>query len=878
VSTSLRVGVGTFSSTVRIYLRRSGYSQKELAAEIGLNAKVLSRKLNGSGNALLTDQEVRRIIKILAHWRAITTQDEVLQLLELAQVDPSSISPDEWASLDLTPSEFAPGRLVTKRGSRAYEAPFNNSLAPSIPLSSNSSNYRGNQHNLPAPTTRLIGRQGIVVRLRHLLEREDVRLVTLVGSGGSGKTRLALHVANDLVSAFSHGVWFVALGGVNDPALVPMSIFQALHISPASDVPQLQGLINYLRNKQLLLVLDNFEQLVEVSTVVDELLAGAPDLKVLVTSRVVLHLNGEHEFSVPPLDLPDLDIAQDATALSHYGAIQLFVERAQAVKPDFALTAQNSAVIAQICAKVDGLPLALELAAARVKVFPPALLLEWLSQKRLPVLTKGPRNLPARQQTLRNTITWSYNLLSKAEQVWFARLGVFTGGWSLEAAEAMMLSWIKIADWEETTDSVSPAEMLELLVDNSLLVRLPTTDGESRFTMLETLHEFALEQLTLQGEFERLRDWHACYYLEVAEAAERGLRGPRQLEWLGRFTADRGNFRAAFEWSLQRARDGMRVHCNAELLAVEVCLRLASGLRHYWEWQGNLVEARYLLGEALGVPIGAEVGKSLLAARAKALSEASRLACLQNDQDRAVALAEESIAIAQQLKDPIRVAGAQLHRGWAAQGMGEYEAAKDAYQKGLEQLSINDDPWMRAQLLFHLAAAIGFTYDFEQMRLYYSQGKELFEQLGDKSSVADLLKDQGAIALLEGDCVRAIDGLLTSLKLCYELGHKQHLTTGMCWLSLAIGMSSHPDPVTASIHSAKLEAVTENLEEIVGLTGWTKTHPLIQMARQHIRSQVDEQSWQAAWNEGRRLTIEQAIELASRFRDGLCSSIHLAQP
>jgi predicted ATPase len=882
---SSTIGVGTFSDKVQEYLRTNGNSQKELAGELGLHAKVLSRKLNGSGNAYLTHQEVRCIIKVLADWHAITTKEEALQLMELAQVEATSISPDEWETPPLN-------QLTTRRAQ-----PF----APGISLSSR-------QHNLPAAATRLIGREWLVERLQRLLRSDNVRLVTLVGSGGSGKTRLALHVVSDLVASFAQGVWFVALAGVSDPTQVPMGIFQALQIAPTSDVPPLQSLINYLRNKQLLLVLDNFEQVGEAAAVVEELLAAAPGLKILVTSRVVLRLYGEHEFSVPPLDVPDHSMALETTEISHYGAVQLFVERAQAVMPDFVLNAENSAIIAQICARVDGLPLGLELAAARVKILPPALLLERLSQKRLPMLTGGARNLPSRQQTLRNTITWSYDLLSKIEQAWFARLGVFTGGWSLEAAEAMMLSWIKAADGEVIPGSISPMEMLEKLVDNSLLVRLPAVNGQVHFTMLETLREYALEQLSLQGEFERLQDWHAYYYLNMAEAAERGLRSPQQLEWLAKFTVDRDNFRAAFEWSLQRAKEGMKIRVlskgalhdeergynklesgavngkvagsstlsskgdsNSELLAVEVCLRLASALRHYWEWQGNLVEARYFLGAALLVPFDDEVGKTVLAARAKALSEASRLACLQNDQSLAVALAEDSIELGKQLDDPIRVASTLLHRGWAAQAMGEYEAAKNAYLDGLEQLSITDDPWMRAQLLFHLAAAVGFTYDFEQMHLYYAQGRELFEQLGDKSSLADLLKDQGAMALLEGDCKRAIEGLLTSMKMCYEFGHKQHLTTGMCWLSLAVGMSGQPDHATASVHSAKLEGVTSSLEEIVGLTGWTKTHLLIQAVRQQIRSQVDEQSWQAAWDEGRTLTIEQAIELASQFWEDLCS-------
>jgi len=241
-----------------------------------------------------------------------------------------------------------------------------------------------------------------------------------------------------MVGVFAQGVWFVALAGVSDPELVPMSIIQALNIKPMPGQSLNQSLTTYLRNKQLLLVLDNFEHVGEATAVVDEMLAAAPDLKVLVTSRAVLHLYGEYEFSVPPLDVPDPGIELTSAELSQYSAIQLFVERAQAVVPDFTLTAENTASITQICARVDGLPLALELAAARVKMLPPALLLKRLLEARLDMLTGGARNLPNRQQTLRNTIRWSYNLLSAVEQAWFPRLGVFSGGWSLEAAEAMM--------------------------------------------------------------------------------------------------------------------------------------------------------------------------------------------------------------------------------------------------------------------------------------------------------------------------------------------------------------------------------------------------------------------------------------------------------
>ncbi|MBO0793570.1 MAG: hypothetical protein J2P36_21830, partial [Ktedonobacteraceae bacterium] len=386
MGSEIHIKSGTFSEGVQKHLHASGYSQKELADALGLHPKVLSRKLNGSGNARLTHLEVQRIVTTLAHWRVITTQAEALHLLKLAQVEPTIFSDEEW--------QTPPLNTLSKS-------------ALSIPTGAPDPSQFLLQHDLPAQTTRLIGREWAVERLKHLLSREGTRLLTLTGSGGSGKTRLALQVASELMSVFPHGVWFVALAGVRDADQVPISIIQALNLKSAPDLPPLQLLINYLKNKQLLLVLDNFEQVGEAAIVVDKLLASAPGLKILITSRVVLHLYGEHAFSVPPLDIPDPTIELEASTLLRYGAVQLFVERTQAIIPDFTLTNENAAIISQICARVDGLPLALELAAARMRALPPRLLLERLSQARLPLLTKGARNLPDRQQTLHNTITWS---------------------------------------------------------------------------------------------------------------------------------------------------------------------------------------------------------------------------------------------------------------------------------------------------------------------------------------------------------------------------------------------------------------------------------------------------------------------------------------
>ena len=334
------------------------------------------------------------------------------------------------------------------------------------------------------------------------------------------------------------------------------------------------------------------------------------------------------------------------------------------------------------------------------------------------------------------------------------------------------------------------------------------------------------------------KDWHASYFLHVVEEAEIGMRGPQQLQWLERLSANRDNIRAALEWSLQQAKNRSFIKSYTfkpdlseeingeikaelsmsegvpakEIAAIELCLRLASALRPYWEWQGYLTEGRHWLDAVLELPIENEESKSVLAARAKALSEASRLVCLQNEQTKAAEIAEESIVLWRQLDDPCGLAMAMLHRGWAAHAQGEYQLAERVYLEGIEHVSQTCDIWVKAQLLFHLAAAEGFVSDFKQMRVHYTQSRKLFEQVGDTIALADLLKDQGALTILEGKYSEAIDCLLRSIKLCYKLGHKQFIATGLGSLSFAVGLRGEPEPHLASIHSAKLGGAAESLD------------------------------------------------------------------
>ncbi|HEV2583682.1 MAG TPA: AAA family ATPase, partial [Ktedonobacteraceae bacterium] len=380
-------------------------------------------------------------------------------------------------------------------------------------------------NNLPIQPTSLIGREKEVATVQHLLRREDVRMLTLTGPGGTGKTRLGLQVAAEASERFVDGVFFVNLAPISDPALVVPTIAQTLELKETGEQPLLDLLKTSLREKQLLLLLDNFEQVVSAASQVADLLAACPKLKIVVTSRMVLYVRAEHEFAVPPLALPDPTRLPDLVALSQYDAIALFIQRAQAVKADFQVTNANAPAVAEICARLDGLPLAIELAAARSKLFSPQALLPRLDS-RLKLLVGGARDLPMRQQTLRGTIAWSYDLLEEAEKILFRRLSVFVGGCTLEAAEAVCNS---NGDLE-----IDVLDTIVRLVDKSLLRQEAEIDGEPRLLMLETIREYGLEALAVNGETEDTRYAHAQYYMALAEEAEQGLDGPKQVMWLER--------------------------------------------------------------------------------------------------------------------------------------------------------------------------------------------------------------------------------------------------------------------------------------------------------------------------------------------------------
>jgi predicted ATPase len=552
------------------------------------------------------------------------------------------------------------------------------------------------------------------------------RLLTLTGTGGVGKTRLAIQVASEVVAAFGDGVRFVALAGLGEPELVVPAIAQALGVQEVVGQPLDARLAHYLQQRQLLLVLDNMEQVVEAAPVIAELLAGCASLKMLVTSRTPLHLSIEQEFTVPPLTIPTQAEAagRQIATLQQVPAVALFVARAQRTNPDFALTAENAGAVATLCRRLDGLPLALELAAARIKILPPQAMLHRLEQ-RLDVLSGGSRDLPARQQTLRKTIAWSYDLLSAADQVLFARLSVFVGGCSLGAIAAICAPG----------SDGDALEGVAALVDQSLL-RHAGQQGENaadpRFEMLETVREFARDQLASRGEVEDLSRTHARYFTTLAEEADLHWRRAEHLEWLERLERDSENLWSALGWCVARAAAG-----DSE--ATELGLRLASTFMKSHRARAREVQSALL--QLLSLPDGA----AYPTARARALFAAGFLTGMSGSLTQANALLDEALILARSVGDS-RLAALTLVY------LGEGRTDPVRRQADLEEaLSLGRFP----VVLVVLGAHYLDVGELSRARALVEESRALAVAQGDRHYTSQALDVLGQIARAEGDTERA---------------------------------------------------------------------------------------------------------------------------
>ncbi|MEA2595602.1 MAG: hypothetical protein QOF01_2071, partial [Thermomicrobiales bacterium] len=755
---------------------------------------------------------------------------------------------------------------------------------------------------LPRPLTSLVGRDHEVAAARAFLLEPTCHLLTLTGPGGVGKTRLALRVAASLSNHFPDGVVFVPLASIPSPHLVLPTIAQTFGLRDVPDRQLSERLAAALHDRQLLLVLDNLEHLVEAASDLAALLAACPALHVLATSRSRLRLSGEQEYPVPPLPLPPDQARTGLDILAQAPAVALFVERARAANPAFALTDANAAAITALCRRLDGLPLAIELAAARTRILSPAALVTGL-ERRLSLLTGGPRDLPTRLQTMRNAVAWSYDLLTPEERTLFRRLSVFVGGFTLDAAEFIGGQTDRRTGGQNDASPppVSPSVRLSVfdgiaaLVDGSLLQQEETAQqaglGGVRFGMLETIREFGLERLATEDDPVAIRQRHADHFLDLAVAAGDALRGGEQGTWLRRLDADHDNLRAALSWLLDQG-------------AAEPSLRLAGALWRYWEIRGYLREGSSWLERALAVGTDAPPDQ-----RASALNSLGNLVSYLGDLARTQTAYEESLALRRDLDDRHGIADSLNNLGILATDRGDYQRSRELHEESLAlRRELGDRPGLALSLnnLGDLALAEGDlarAWDLHQQALTirrelhdlrgiaYSHNNLgavaarrgdaavarplleeaviLFRELGDKAGLGEAQANLGLVALAQADPRGAGSALATALALRAELGDLRGVAECLEGLA-AIDDARLPAPARV-----RLLGGAAALRQVIGIPIYAVDRPRLERTLDLLRRRLDRDALATAFDGGRLLTSEQAVTEAAE----LVSAIdRLAQP
>jgi predicted ATPase/DNA-binding CsgD family transcriptional regulator len=685
--------------------------------------------------------------------------------------------------------------------------------------------------NLPLELSSFVGREKELAEVKRLLE--NTRLLTLTGSGGCGKTRLALAAASELVEDFDNGVWMVDLASLSDPTLVPQAVASALSVREQPGRSSTETLIDYLAPKKVLLVLDNCEHLIEACAALAEaLLHSCPGLRVLATSREALGITGEVAWLVPSLSLPDLRHLPVVESLSQVESTRLFIERTRAVKPSFTLTEHNAPAVAQICYRLDGIPLAIELAAARTKV----LSVEQIAYRlddRFGLLSAGGRTAMPRHRTLHAAMDWSHELLPEEERILFRRLAVFAGDFTLEAAESVCAG--------EDLQRNEVLELLSHLVDKSMVL-VAEQGGEARYRLPETVRQYGWEKLSESGEERQFRKRHAGYYLALAEEAEPELKGEGQVAWLERLEREHDNLRMAMRWLLGRGES-------------EKAARLGWALWLFWGIRAHFAEGRRSMQQALSVEGSAAMPES---ARAKALYVEGMMANYQGDHRLAEPLLEESIRLFRGLDDKLGTAYALSNAGFAALGQGQPQRAITLTEEAVDLFLEVDEKWGAAIELGFLAVAWRDQGDHERAKRLAERGLALSREVGERQAISVALNTLATLAQAERDHVRARELLGEGLTVSAELGNESDVVH--CLEGLASIAGAKGSIVRAARLWGAAEALLEEIE--VGVHTYVPDRSLHQSQVAAARARLDEEAFQAAWAEGRTMSPEQAIEYA----------------
>jgi predicted ATPase/DNA-binding SARP family transcriptional activator len=738
--------------------------------------------------------------------------------------------------------------------------------------------------NLPWQPTTMVGRKREIAALRRMIEDPSMRLITLTGPGGTGKTRLAVHVAGEVLERFPDGVYFVNLGTLQDSALVGVTIARTIGIAIEAGADVRESLRSGLARRRCLLVLDGFETVLPSADLISDLLEGTDSVEIVATSRAVLQLRGERVFPVPPLRIPDPESMPGLGDLLEYDAIDLFVQRAQAADPEFELTEENRRAVAGICAGLDGLPLAIELAAPRVRLLEPSMILARLGQ-RFDLLRGGPRDLPERQQTLRRTFDWSYDLLSDAQQRLFRSLCVFVGGCSLGAVRKVC--------YKEDEEEATALEELSSLVDNSLLRRVPTFEDEPRFEMLDTIREYGRRLLADGGELAELQRTHALYFLKLAERAEPGLAGKRQAVWLDRLEPDYPNVQAVLDWALEWGE-------------IELAVKLGSALWWFMWLRGHFTEMRLRLDQALA-------RRSLLppSLLANLLIARGAIASVDGEHERAMAHYQEALGVEREGLDVRQVNQVLRSMAFALSRRGEYERATELLKeslalgqemesspeitsalRGLAKMSLHVRDYEQAEKLYDEALHLGRSHgdrnavawalhglseiarhreDFDRAAVLLDEGLRICRELDSKPGTAYLRLASAHVARYQGDLGEARRRYEEALTLLYELGNRRRV--GLCLLGLAALDVRENAFDRALVLMGAVDPIRES--------GSIQLAPVDQAEYERavieIRARMDDAEIERLRRVGREMDLAQVLELALSQRRELPPGLRVGQ-